>query len=248
LKAQLQTSNIELALVNAESNLKLSNVSLNLMMGLPEKTKLIPDSGSLKTETDLKSIDEYEQTAFQNRKDVEALNVRMKAANTSVKSAKGDYYPSLAVTGGYMAADIPGFLTVTNAFNIGLGVQYNLGSLWKTSGKIGEAKARQKEIEASRDLLSDNIKMELNKAYEDYFSAKKKADVGKFAVINATENYRITKNKYDNNLVTTTELLDANVALLEAKINLETAKADIIAAYNTLLEKAGILTDNQPGK
>ena len=67
----------------------------------------------------------------------------------------------------------------------------------------------------------------------------------KKAVLQAEENYRITKNKYDNALVNTTELLDANVSLLQSKINLAVAKADVILAYSKLLETTGILSGNQ---
>jgi outer membrane protein TolC len=67
--------------------------------------------------------------------------------------------------------------------------------------------------------------------------------VSRIAIDQGTENYKITKNKYENSLVTVTDLLDANVALLQAQISLELAKADAIVAYNTLLEKAGVLND-----
>ena len=56
------------------------------------------------------------------------------------------------------------------------------------------------------------------------------------------ENYRITKNKYDNNLVNTTELLDANVLLLQSKINLAVSKADVLMAYSQLLKTSGLLS------
>jgi outer membrane protein len=60
-------------------------------------------------------------------------------------------------------------------------------------------------------------------------------------VTQATENYRITKNKYDNSLATTTELLDADVALLQTQLSVTNAKADSFLAYNKLLQTAGIL-------
>lgn len=244
LKAQLQTSNIELALLNAENNLKLSMVALNLIMGLPERTLLNTDTASIELKQDIESIESYEQQALVNRKDVKALWLRHDAANAKVKQAKGDYFPTIGLTGGYIAADIPKVLTITNAVNAGVGIQYNLGSLWKTKSKIEEAKAAEKEISATQELIADNIKLEINEAYEDYFSAKKKIDVQLKAVENAKENSRITKNKYDNNLVNTTDLLDANTALLEAEINLSTAKADIFSAYQTLLQRSGILLSN----
>jgi hypothetical protein len=47
------------------------------------------------------------------------------------KAAKSENLPTIAITGGYFAADVPGLLTVTNAINVGVGVQYNLDNLWK---------------------------------------------------------------------------------------------------------------------
>ncbi|MGN6416544.1 MAG: TolC family protein [Pseudobacter sp.] len=248
LKAQLQTSNIELALVNAENNLKLATVSLNLMMGLPEQTALQPDTTGFDHTLTAETIDSYEQQALHNRKDIEALVQRRKAAGAELNAAKGEYYPSIGLTGGYAAGYIPKLLTATNIVNIGVGVQYNLGSLWKAKSGIATAQANEKEIAASQEMLNDNIRLQINKAYLNFLSAQKRIEVQGKSVINATENYRITRNKHENNLVTTTELLDANVALLESKIALEEAKADIVVAYNSLLEQAGILTANQTHK
>ena len=157
------------------------------------------------------------------------------------KTIKADYYPSIALTGGYVAADIPKFLSVTNAVNIGVGVKYNIASLWKTKTKLAGAEARVQQVAASQEILNDNIRMQINQAYQAYFVSTKKIEVLEKAVIQATENYRITKNKYDNSLATTTELLDADVALLQSKLSVTNAKADSFLAYNRLLYAAGLL-------
>jgi outer membrane protein len=241
LRAQLQASNVELSLLDAENNWRLSNINMNLMLGLPENTELAADSASLQQTTAVKSVDEYEQLAIQSRKDVAALELRKKAAATGVKAAKGEAYPSLALTGGYIAASIPNVLTITNAVNVGLGVQYNIASLWKTKSNIHEAEARQKQVAISQDILTDAIRLQINQAYQNYFSAQKKIDVYQTAVAQAAENFRITKNKYENALVTTTDLLDADVAQLQARLNLSNAKVDAVVAYNRLLQTAGLL-------
>jgi len=53
------------------------------------------------------------------------------------------------------------------------------------------------------------------------------------------------KNKYNNSLATTTDLLDANTKQLFARMNLIFAKADAVVAYNKLLQTAGLLQDNR---
>ncbi|HTE09364.1 MAG TPA: TolC family protein [Chitinophagaceae bacterium] len=242
LKAQLQTANIELSLFEATSNWKLANVNMNIMLGLPENTTLIQDTTSIQASgAGVQSLEEYEKQALQNRKDMMALSYRKKAAGTGIKAAKGEYYPGIALTGGYVAADIPGLLTITNAVNIGVGVQYSLSSLWKTKAKVQQAKAREQQLLADEEALNDNVRYQINEAYEGYLLSLKKIDVYEEAINQATENYKITKNKYDNSLVTTTELLDADVAQLQAKLNHRFARADALVAYNKLLQSAGLL-------
>jgi len=241
LKAELQSSNIELTLLDAESNYRLACVNMDLMIGLPEQTELIPDRNGLAMPESVKTIEEYEQDALQNRNDVAAIAIRKKAADVNIKTIKTDYYPSIALTGGYIAADIPKFLSITNAVNIGVGVKYNLSSLWKTKSKLQGAEARIKQIQASQEILGDNIRLQINQAYQNYIVSRKKIEVLEKSVIQATENYRITKNKYDNSLATTTELLDADVALLQSKLSVTNAKADSFLAYNKILYAAGLL-------
>ena len=243
LKVTLQSSNIELTLLDAQSNYKVASVNMALMLGVPEQTLLIADSASLQKNGDIKNIEEYEQLALQSRNDVGALSLRKKAAELGIKSVRTDYYPTLAATAGYIAADIPGFLTITNAVNVGVGVKYNLSSLWKTKSKIAQAEARVEQYSTSQDILNDNVRLQINQAYQAYIVSQKKIEVLQKAVEQATENYRITKNKYDNSLSTTTDLLDADVAQLQAKLNVSNATADAVVAYNKLLQAAGILNN-----
>ncbi|MBC7689143.1 MAG: TolC family protein [Aquabacterium sp.] len=244
LKVSLQSSNIELALLDAESNFKLASVNMALMLGLPEQTLLIPDSVSLQQTTNVKTMEEYEQLALLERKDAASLLLRKKVADISIKNVKADYYPSLALTAGYVAADIPGLITITNAVNVGAGVKYSISSLWKTKSKIAQAEARVQQITSNQLMLNDNIRLQINQSYQSYLLSQKKIEVYKKAVEQATENYRITKNKYVNALATTTDLLDADVAQLQTKLNLSNAAADAVVAYNKLLQTAGILNNN----
>ncbi|HEY5371676.1 MAG TPA: TolC family protein [Hanamia sp.] len=243
LKSELQTSNIELSLLDAESNLKMANVSMDLMIGYPETTILKPDTTNIDKAITIKTLDEYEQMALQNRKDMQALNFRKQSAVAGISMAKSDLYPSIALSGGDVAANIPGLVSISLATNIGVGVKYDLSSLWKSKANIAAAKSRVTEISANQAQLSDDVRLQVNQSYEDYLLSQKKTEVYNVAVVQAEENYRITKNKFDNSLVTTTDLLDANVALLTAQIRLAVARADVLLAYSKLLETSGILSN-----
>ena len=243
LSAQLQASNFELGLLDAENNWRLANVSVNILLGLPENLELVPDSSMIDQNFSVKTLDDYLQTAYTNRKDLAALDLRKKASESAIRSAKGEYYPSLAVSGGYIAADIPEVITITNALNIGVGVSYNIGSLWKTKAKVQQAEARAKQAAIGESQLNDDIRLDVNHAYLNFLSSQKKIEVYEKAVEQAIENYRIVKNKHDNNLETTTDLLEANTKQLLERMNLIFAKAEAVVAYNKLLQAAGLLEE-----
>jgi outer membrane protein len=246
LKVQLQQSNVEVSLLEAESNLKLANIAMDLLLGLPETTELVADTNTFEqaAPASAKAVTEWEQIALQNRKDAAALTAREKAATAGIKAAKGEYYPSVGFSGGYAAISVPNALTVTNALNAGIGVKYSPSSFWKSGSKVTEAKVRLQEVQVNEELLVDNIHLSINKAYQDYLVNQKKIEAYQKAIDQAGENYKIVKNKQENNLATTTDLLEADVANIQAKLNYAFAKADAVVSYTRLLETAGILTEN----
>ncbi len=242
LKAQLQQSNIELTLLDAENNLKLAAINLNLLLGFDENTTLVPDSASFLKNADDKTYTDWETTALQNRADIQALDYRKKAAQTNIEAAKGAYFPSVALTGGYIAAYVPNFLTLTNALNAGVGLRYAPSSLWKAGTKVKEAKAKAEEVALNQDLMTDAIRLQVANAYQAFQSSNKKIEVYEKALEQARENYRIINNKYDNALATTTDLLEADVAQLQATLNYAFSKADAAVAFKNLQQSAGILS------
>jgi len=244
LKAELQSSNTELSLLDVQNNWQLAKVNMNLMLGLPDQTDLAPDSSMLHLSPQLNTLEDYIQSAQQNRKDMASMALQHKASSTAVKSTRADLYPSLNLTGGYIAADIPHVFSVTNAINMGVGVSYSISSLWKTKSKVQQAEARVRQVNEAEASLSDQVRLDVNRSYLNLLSSQKKIEVYSKAVEQAVENYRITKNKYDNSLATTTDLLDADVAQLQAKLNYVFAKADAVGAYNDLLKTSGQINTN----
>jgi len=242
LKAQLRESNMEYNLSDAENSWQLANVNMNLMLGLPTATELVLDTTGLGKKEDNRVLDDFLNAARVNRKDIAAVDLRKKAAESGVKSAKGDLYPSLALTGGYIGLDIPDFLSIPAAMNVGVGVSYNIGSLWKNKAKVQQAEARVKQLTFTEAMMDDNMQLELNKSYLSLMTNRKQIQVSAKAVEQAEENYRIVKNKFDNSLATTTDLLDADIAQLQARLSYTLSRADAFVAYHKLLQTAGLLS------
>ncbi|NHN24332.1 TolC family protein [Flavobacterium jejuense] len=237
LKAKLQESDIELSLATAKKNNSVLNFQLANFLQLSEGTKItISDEAfqSLKTLSG-NSIE---------RKDLEALTFQEEAAKTNIKIAKGNYYPSLNLIGGYIALDVKNALTVTNAMNFGAGISYDVSSIFKNKKNVEKAKSKALETENQVAILSDKIKEEVQEANENYLLAIKQKEVYEKAQQQAEENYRIVKDKYDNGLSNTNDLLEANVDQLQAKINYTISNSDILQKYYELQFQQGKLTQS----
>ncbi|MBC7553284.1 MAG: TolC family protein [Taibaiella sp.] len=243
LKARLQQSNIELTLLDAQNNYNIACINMGLMLGIKDPASFVADSNAFAIPAESGNANQWEEIALKNRKDLSAIAYRKAASGAYIKSIKGEYYPGLAVTGGYIAADVPNLLTLTNALNLGIGLQYNMSSLWKTGAKLDVAKARLHQLEANEGMMTDQLHLQINQTYENYLLSMCKIEVYAKAIEQATENYRISRNKYENNLVTTTDLLEADIAQLQSRLNFAFAKVDAAIAYKKLQQTAGVLTE-----
>ena len=241
LKAQLQVSKIKLSIDEAVNNENIINFQLITLLKLPIGTQLeIRESDFANFKMD--NVPTSEQPALENRKDLQAVQLQGKASKANIKVAKAAYYPSINLIGGYVALDLKNVVTVQNAMNYGLGLSYDLSSIFKNGTAVKLAESKATEIQNSEAMLTDYIKIEVQKAIEEYHLAIQQNEVYGQAVAQSSENYRIIKDKYDNGLADTNDLLEADVEQLSANINKTLAKANIIQKYYALLNATGQLT------
>lgn len=237
LKAKLQESDIELALATAKKNNKVINFQLVNFLQLPEGTTIT----ILDTEFD--SLQTISDNSIQ-RKDLEALSFQEAASKSNIKIAQSNYYPSFNLIGGYIALDVKDALTISNAMNFGAGVSYDVSSIFKNRKNVEKAKSKALETKNQIAILTDKIKEEVQEANENYLLAIQQKQVYEKAQEQAAENYRIVKDKYDNGLSNTNDLLEANVDQLQAKINYTISTSDILEKYYELQFQKGQLTQS----
>lgn len=241
LKANLQTADIELKLLEAENNFEIAMINMDLLLGLPENTQLSLDSQYISSVLAVENQDFYMQQAMENRKDLQVNDYQQKAAKQSIKAAKSENLPQIALTAGYVAAEVPKIMTMYNAANIGIGVQYNLSNIWKKNTDLLKAEAQIQKLDANQQLILDQIKLEIHRDYKNYQLANSKIGLLEKSLEQANENFRITKNKFDNGLETITNLLEADAQQITAHVNLTNAKADAVLAFKKLEQTSGIL-------
>ena len=240
LKTQLQESNLELSLATAVKNVNVVNYQLATLLRLPENTIIDIDIETVKSDMAKNQL----LTTNALRNDLEALSFQQKATEAGIKIAKAGYYPSLSLTGGYIALDLKNVISVSNAMNFGVGFNYDLSSIFKNGKEVKLAKSKADQSKQMIAILSDKIKEETQQAQENYTLSLKQNKVYALAEEQSTENYRIIKDKYDNSLANTNDLLEADVQQLQSKINLALCQADIALKYYQLQFASGKLINS----
>ncbi|QQL51590.1 TolC family protein [Mucilaginibacter ginkgonis] len=245
LRFQLQRSNIELNGIDLESNRKVINYNLNILLGLPESTT-ITLAGLPAAATTVAPLQNYLDTAIAARPDIKQLGLRTEVAESNIKSVRADRSVRLAATAGAYYVDIAAnpFPTTGNyitPLTFGATLSWNFSTLWTNKNKEAEAHIQRDQTVINKNIAIDNVKNEVNTSYQNYLAAVNKINLLQTSINQATENNRLQESRYENNTGTATDRVDARTLLYQAQINLEIAKADAGLAYYNLIKSTGTL-------
>jgi outer membrane protein len=245
LRFQLQQANVSLTEMEIENNRKIINYNLNILLGLPDDTEIAITEAELPLKA-VAPLNDYIAKANANRQELQQLDLQNKVADYNIKTIKANTKPTVGVGANLYYINPNSFIPQANQFiapiTLGANISWNVASLWTNKNKVSEAKIQQQEIGIQKDILTDNIKTELNRNYQNYTLAVNRINVLETSIAQATENDRLLESKYKNNIASATDRIDAETLLYQAKINLELAKADARLAYYTLLKSTGKIT------
>jgi len=245
LRFQLQRANIQLNGIDLETNRKIVNYNMDVMLGLPETTQLMISQVN-EDEKQIGPVTNYIDTALANRVEVKRFDVQAKVTETNISSIKANTLPTLAASGsfyyiGTAANPVPQSGSFITPLVVGLNLSWNFSSLWNNKNKVTEAKIQRQEVDYSRAIKINDVKKEVNENYQNYTMALDKIKLLQTSIEQAAENNKILDSKYRSNMASATDRADAETLLYQAQINLELAKADAGLAYYTLIKSTGKL-------
>ncbi|QTE36158.1 TolC family protein [Mucilaginibacter gossypii] len=243
LRFQLQRSNIEVNGVDLETNRRIINYNLNVLLGLPEGTQLNIDQIK-EADRQVAPLTAYLDTAMAVRPEFKQFALRSRVAETNIKSIKANELPTLgaSVAGYYVDVNsnpIPKSGNFITPLSAGLTLSWNFGSLWTNKNKVKEAQIQSQQVDINKSITTDRVKDEVNQSYQNYTQALEKVKLLQTAIDQAGENNKILESKYKSNIASATDRADAETLLYQAQINLELAKADAGLAYYTLQKSTG---------
>ncbi len=242
LKLEVQYSNIKLMLIDAENAVKISQISFNKAIGIEldaDSKIIVSDYPEKQTNYNLSEI---LQETIKNRNELQAMNFRISASESMIDAANSTWFPSINLTGNYYYNN-PNlrFQPLKDEFNenwdIGITLSWDIWNWGLTSAQVSQAEEMKIQLETNYEQMLENIQLEVYSNYQNLQKAEEKSKVNKIALEQAEENLRIISEKYNLQLVNSTELIDAESLKLQAETNLKTAIVDFQLA-KTKLEKS----------
>lgn len=231
LRLKLQSSNTMLQLIDAKNNLALARATFNKSIGLP-----LSDSTQIEIDFPVRQnldiqFSEMLSEAKTNRDEIKSSEYKLKSSEDRITAANSGWWPKLYAGGSFYLynANAETF-SISNEklqlWMVGLSLNWDLWNWGYSSSKSEQAEQEMLQYKESLELLKDQIELEVYKAYLELNGQSEKIQVSQLAVASTQENFRITKDKYDNQLATTSDLIDAEVEMLNANSNLIIALAD----------------------
>lgn len=242
LKLQVQHSNTKLNLIEAENNLEVARAVFNKALGLPLESKTEIDNNEIQVQNLEYDFEELLKEAKQNREEIQSLSFRLKAAEENITSARSGWFPNVYLTGNYYYSNPNNrYQPLTDQWNdtwdVGLTLNWDIWDWGLTSSRTTQAEELSVQTQATLEKLTDNIEVEVYQSYLNLVKSKEKVEVSKLSLEQASENYRITSEKYKEQLGTSTDLIDAEVSELQAATNLTSSSIEYNIA-KVRLEKA----------
>ena len=241
---ELMLQNLKLALIEVENNRKIINKQLVVTLGLPDETVIVPDSSILELDLGAVNRDNLLQLAAENLPELKSAALNKEIAAKELRMAKADYYPHIAAVAannlnGPILVEVPTINSNFNYWYVGVGIKYNLASLYKSNRSVQLANSKQRVAEYAEALTLEQTQVAVHSAYTKFMESFEKLTVYETSSRLADENYRIINNRYLSELVLITEMLDASNTKLNAELQVVNAKLNVIYNYYRLQREVG---------
>ena len=209
--------------VRAESNVEMAISAFNtlLQIDLNRKTNVEDILGITPFPYDL---DTLINEAMEKRPELRTLRFAIKNSGYAVTLAQSSYYPEVGLVGSYeQNGDNPS--ATENDFGNSHNASVTLQARWtffewgKTRAEVNKYRRNKSSLVEKTKGIEDSIKLEVKNAFLDLKVAEQNIQTAKKSLVQAEENWRITNLQYQQQMTTSTEVLDARTFLTRAETN-----------------------------
>lgn len=243
LRSQVELANAKQTLIQAENSYQVAEANMNKIVGLPMDTTLKLDNLLVYNAYD-KNMDDCLAYAAEHRPELMQAKYGVDAAKGALMVARSGHMPQVAASASQSWSDSNWPGDENGNWGVGVNVSMNVFDTGVTLSKIHGAEADLKKAEETYRNTVDSVNLDVRSNYLGLREAEKRISTTKLAVEQADEDYRIAQLRYMSGVGTNTDVLDAQVALTQAKTNYTQALYDYNTSKTALETSIGVPMTN----
>ncbi|MBP1769900.1 MAG: outer rane efflux protein [Candidatus Aminicenantes bacterium] len=247
LRAELELSNAEIMRIDARNAAEVALTTLVSLIGLPldadiDLTTSVESRASRIPAEAGKGDGDPIERALAQRPEIKSAEFRIKASEMGVKAVRSAFLPQVYLSGNYYYLRpnpriLPSLDRFKGTWDVGVSVSFDIWNWGQTKRQTEQAEARLGQAREARKVLEDQAVLEVTQCRLSLARAGEKVRVAGQAVGQAEENLRVTTERFKQGVALSSDVLDAEVALLRAKLGRTQAAIDQVVAQ-ARLEKA----------
>ena len=233
---ELQKEQLNLQLTRTRDARTTANFQLVTTLHLPEGTEIKPDTAMLEQKIQTLTENEWQDMARANNILLKQTQTAIRLNEQKVKQERAERLPHISIVAadhldGPVTIEVPALDNNFNYWYIGVGIKYNLSSLFKNNNRLRQARLNVRQAQENHQLAQEKIKNDVQEGYVNFMTSFTDLRTQEKSLKLADENYSVTDNRYKNDMALLTDMIDASNMKLSADLGLVNARINILYNY-----------------
>ena len=241
---ELQMESLKLGLTNLRNNRSILNHQLCNTLGMAQDVRITPDTTVIGKVYARNDEQYWQNQGAMNSPLLEQRANTIRIAEQKEKIAKSDMLPKVAFVAadnfdGPITFELPPINKNLNVWYVGVGVKYNISSLFKSNKRVRQAAVETRQAREEHAVQAEQLNNNVQAAYVQYQQTYVELATQQKSVELARQNYDVMNARYLSQLALVTDMVDASNLRLNAELKEVDARINIVYAYYRMKYVAG---------
>lgn len=240
LKAGVEVSNLNLALIRSRNSRLSYQGSLNVLLGQPADAALevVDDLQDFKPKEPI-DFRALLALAYNHRPELLGMNSQLQAQRSNIRRAQSDLLPWFSADANYSFSG-SALSTLNKGWSFGLSLSYPVFSGFSLASRVTQEKIALQAMDKQKSSLEQRIGLDVWNALLALNEAKERIENTKIFLENTRENLGLAEEEYRKGVGSMIEVIDAQTNMVAAEVGLIEALADFKISLAVLDRALGI--------
>ena len=226
MTAEVRLAEVEALRIRAEVGLEVARAALVRALGLEGDPRFTAAPPAGTPPADGRGIAEHVDEALAARPDLLALDRHIRQAEIGVNMAKHRRLPEFGAGASYEWNGDTVFGSDGSNWSVGIGLRVPVFDGLDTGAHVARARAGLAGASSMRTAMRQGVRLEVQAAWAERESARRRYAVAAAALERAQEALRIVRERYGEGMAVMVELLGAEAAQTQARASHVAARGD----------------------